>query len=188
MKTFEKTIDLSYLNELANFIHYPSQNMSDKKKLNENVNLLKFILDKNPERVMTLMIEDFDPNFPNSSVSFLLDDLVDKIKMNKKNQGINIEESADIEELKPLYENAKCLNQLLDCIYNIFDLSRCIKPMKSYKEEIMKRVLSNSEIVKRILKSRNNQEDILKDIHQFFPADKQKFEEAFQTLNIVNKI
>jgi hypothetical protein len=134
------------------------------EELKAGVDKVLFVLGKNPVAIMNVISgHQFIPG------TFLLDELADKMKM----QGC-------LEKLGMLYD--KCLNEIVKtCIWNYRDLARCISnlPAPSYKQIVMKKILSEEDQMKLILAADKDPAGTLDIIEKQYPEYKDEFRKCY---------
>lgn len=147
---------------LDDFIEKPSQDFKEEKELKKGVDKVIFVLGKNPSGIMNII-----KDHPYIPATFLLDDLAEKMKM----QGC-------LSKLGLLFD--KCSDELVgSCVYNLHDLERCINALPGYSEKIIKIILFNEDIVKRIFEAEKNPEGTLKEIAEKYPSFIGQFSECY---------
>ncbi|MBA3662320.1 MAG: hypothetical protein H0W64_11350 [Gammaproteobacteria bacterium] len=158
---FNKTNGAFDLAGLDDFIEKPSYDCNEDE-LENGVKKILNLLGEKPSAIMNIIA-----SHPFIPASFLLDDLAEK--MNKRNNK---------EQLVLLFD--ACSNDLIEaCLWNLHDLERCIKSIPTYRDRIIKKVLSNENWIKRIFDGDKEPAKTLKEIEEKYPDYNDEFIESY---------
>jgi hypothetical protein len=163
MMLFEKSNEELTLSEVSDFIENPCKGCNEEcETCKLGVAKVIFVLNVNPAAIM-----DIIANHPIIPATYQLDSLADK--MRKQNC---------LDKLGLLAD--KCLAKLVDsCVWNIYDLERCIKSMPSHSDKIMTHIVADESYMKRILGASDDHDETLKKINDMFPKYRDKFVECY---------
>jgi hypothetical protein len=126
---------------------------------------LLFFLDKNPVALMNIL-----SSHPYTAVSYLLEDLADKMKIRNC-----------VDKLAILADT--CFDTLVEtCSYNFYDLNRCVKSIPTARNKIISAAIANDNYLRRIFVSSQNQEATLQKIGETFPDYKDQFTSGYSRL------
>lgn len=133
---------------------------------------LSAALAKNPNIIIDIMVSE-DRMIP---ASYLLHDLAEKIKKHNQNPQADC-----VNSLGLLY--VKCSDRLVEsCVYNAYDLGRCIDALPIYGDDVLKIIVSNEHQMQRILSGSLNQDpkNTLNEIVEKYPGYAVQFTDCYK--------
>jgi hypothetical protein len=149
---------------LSTFIEKPCHQCTDADN-DQDIQQVLLVLDKNPRALMNILSAH-----PYIGVSYLLEDLADKMKKRDC-----------VEKLAILSD--KCFDTLVEaCSYNLYDLDRCVKSIPRARNKIMDAVISNDDYLRRMFASSQNPQATMLKIGETFSDYKDQFASAFARL------